>query len=412
MLMNGHLQIETSKLAQVSSGVGILGTKDRTGLKHTFETRGGGANLLVQLRTHRQTGWLTKVVEGKDISSTLGSTGNELGSMNLDKPLLHQAFAKETANHTLDAEDRLIGWCAEIEPTIVETHLLTNANHAIISNCFLVVFVVSTNIGFFAAIRTASILHLEWQGSLGLSDSVKFGDLNFHHFLSRRPDRLVRYSDDSLHIDNTLGRQIGNVLDHGSGDSLGFKANTLDGVQRRPDQDEDSLTDQTHRLKVTTHQDILTSQIGEEFLNGRPNLVRHFVTLHHLGVSEVILTDTSHLFSLLSLSPFALGTLGHLLGLFLCLSTGLGFVLGLVLLRCFLNDNYLLLLLGRAKVLASRFLEFGLQGKHFFQGRFPFFLWFLLGLPLLYSLAQLGNLCGNQFNIGVAHCHMCVLAVV
>ena len=61
MLFNRHLEIQPSKLAQVTVRVTIFRTKHRSNLKYPTKVR-HNSHLLIQLRRLRQTRWLSHVI--------------------------------------------------------------------------------------------------------------------------------------------------------------------------------------------------------------------------------------------------------------------------------------------------------------------------------------------------------------
>mmetsp|Transcript_34948 Transcript_34948/g.71454 ORF Transcript_34948/g.71454 Transcript_34948/m.71454 type:complete len:203 (-) Transcript_34948:1031-1639(-) len=65
MLMDCHLQIQTCKLTQVSSCVGILGTEHWASLKYLLKARARSSHLLVKLGAHGQARRTAEVVKGE-----------------------------------------------------------------------------------------------------------------------------------------------------------------------------------------------------------------------------------------------------------------------------------------------------------------------------------------------------------
>ena len=113
VLVDGHLQVHTGVLGQVTMGVAVLGTEDGADLKDTAEV-GRDAHLLGQLGTLCEEGVSAKVVDLEDLSTRLGSSGLQLGSMDLDEALVFEVSAEDAADTGVDAEDGLSSGRAEV----------------------------------------------------------------------------------------------------------------------------------------------------------------------------------------------------------------------------------------------------------------------------------------------------------
>mmetsp|Transcript_15256 Transcript_15256/g.23215 ORF Transcript_15256/g.23215 Transcript_15256/m.23215 type:complete len:216 (-) Transcript_15256:927-1574(-) len=181
VLVDHHFHIETGEFTQVTACVGIFCSEHRSGLEYTFESRTCSRHLLVQLGRHSQTGWLPKVIQFENFGTTLGSSSNQFRSMNFNKSFFDKAFTEKDTNHGLNAENCLIGGCSQIDPSVVETDFLPDANQTV-GSCLLCFFfcIVSTNICFLYQIRTASVFHEERQCISCFTDTVELCDLNLH----------------------------------------------------------------------------------------------------------------------------------------------------------------------------------------------------------------------------------------
>mmetsp|Transcript_43550 Transcript_43550/g.132546 ORF Transcript_43550/g.132546 Transcript_43550/m.132546 type:complete len:253 (-) Transcript_43550:1064-1822(-) len=217
MLVDGHLQIEPGEFAQVSTGVGILGPKDRSAFVHALESRARGGHLLVKLRTHGEARGLAEVIEGEDVGSALGRSADDLGGVDLDETLGVETFPEQCAHHRFDPEDGLIGRSAQIDPSVIQPHLLTDASHPVVPLLLRLIVLgrVRAERGLLDCVGTARVLHLKRESAAPLGDATEFGDLNLDHLLSRGIDGLIGNGEDTLHVHDALGRQTGDVLDHG-----------------------------------------------------------------------------------------------------------------------------------------------------------------------------------------------------
>mmetsp|Transcript_15673 Transcript_15673/g.33857 ORF Transcript_15673/g.33857 Transcript_15673/m.33857 type:complete len:236 (+) Transcript_15673:1255-1962(+) len=227
------------------TSIGILSTKDRSNLKDTFKATTSRSHLFVELRTHTQTSRFAKVIQGKDISASLTCTRKYLGSVNLDKVLFEEIFTKQRAHHGLDAKDTLIGRSTKIDPTVIKASLLSNT--ASLRSCIRFM-IVSTDISLFDKVRTTSILHLERHGCSCFLYTMVTVNLNLNIRLRCSLHCLFRTSKYTGYIHNRLYWNTRHVLDHGRWDfnfvvsTTRFKSHTLNGVQRRTEHHECSLS--------------------------------------------------------------------------------------------------------------------------------------------------------------------------
>lgn len=106
--LDGHLQIQTSELRQVSVGIRVLGSEDGTNLEDTFHVR-SDTHLLRKLRTLREVRRSTEVVDFEYCGTGLGCGALELGGVDLDEALLREEDAEELADAREDPEYGLRG---------------------------------------------------------------------------------------------------------------------------------------------------------------------------------------------------------------------------------------------------------------------------------------------------------------
>jgi hypothetical protein len=77
VLVEHHLDIEASELAQVTVGVRVLGTENRADFEHTMHITTED-HLLIELRALCKACLLSEVVKSKDFCTTFGGSSNEL----------------------------------------------------------------------------------------------------------------------------------------------------------------------------------------------------------------------------------------------------------------------------------------------------------------------------------------------
>ena len=81
-------------------------------------------HLLVELRRLSQVSAALEVRNSEEVGAALRRCRDDLRRVNLDESLLCEMLAKQTTDARFDAVDRLIGRCAEIQDSIVQSHVL------------------------------------------------------------------------------------------------------------------------------------------------------------------------------------------------------------------------------------------------------------------------------------------------
>ncbi|KAI6770941.1 hypothetical protein HG531_009796 [Fusarium graminearum] len=112
--INGHLQIETSVLSQVTVGVGVFGTEDRADLKDTAKVGRNGL-LLGELGTLGKESPATKVVHGEDSGTTLCGSRLQLGGVDLNEAMFLKGVSEDSRNHCTHTEEGLVRGVSKIE---------------------------------------------------------------------------------------------------------------------------------------------------------------------------------------------------------------------------------------------------------------------------------------------------------
>ena len=87
MKVDGHLDIEADKLAQVAARVRLLSAEDGPDFEHALEVRRDG-HLLVQLRRLRKARCAPEIVRCEDARPSLGFARDDLGRVDLGEALL------------------------------------------------------------------------------------------------------------------------------------------------------------------------------------------------------------------------------------------------------------------------------------------------------------------------------------
>src|SRR5579862_6585906 len=120
IIPQGHLQIQSHILRQMSMCIAILRTKYRSNFIDTIKVRCKG-HLFHQLRALRQICRSVKVFDFKDTGSGFRGTCLEFWSMDLDEILVVEDGAEDVADGGVDAEDGLSGWGTEFEEAVRKT---------------------------------------------------------------------------------------------------------------------------------------------------------------------------------------------------------------------------------------------------------------------------------------------------
>jgi len=120
VVLEGHLEIETSELGQVSVGVGVLSPEDRTNLVHSLHISGNG-HLLGQLGRLSQEGWTTEVIDFEDSGTGLGGSRLKFGRLDLSEALRIEEGSEEVGDTSTETEDGMGDWGTEVDNSIGET---------------------------------------------------------------------------------------------------------------------------------------------------------------------------------------------------------------------------------------------------------------------------------------------------
>ena len=160
---------------------------------------------------------------------------------------------------------------------------------------------------------------------------MEFRDGNLDHLLRGAINGLIGHGDDSGNIHDGLRGKSSNVLDHGIGDFLGLEANSLHGKEGGAEKDEGPLADETTRLNVTSHQDLLTREDGLQIGDACPDLIGTLLGADKQRIAEIILAYACKSGRLFFLGLFTFGTLTGFFGLLFCLGFSLCFLFGVVI---------------------------------------------------------------------------------
>lgn len=122
VLLDHHLQIEAYELAHMAVSEGVFCAEDRSDFKDSLEI-GHHAHLLVELGRLGQTGLAVKVAELEDVAASLGTTSNELGSVDLDEVVVYAELPEELTDSRGKLEDGLLGGRPKVYHPVVEASL-------------------------------------------------------------------------------------------------------------------------------------------------------------------------------------------------------------------------------------------------------------------------------------------------
>ena len=89
LALEGHLEVEPHKLAEVAARVGVLGAEDGRHLKDAIQV-GRDRHLLVQLRRLREARRAPEVVGAEHLGPALRLARDQFGRVDLDKAALEQ----------------------------------------------------------------------------------------------------------------------------------------------------------------------------------------------------------------------------------------------------------------------------------------------------------------------------------
>jgi len=246
----------------VAVGVAVLGAEDGTDLEDLKEVRGDG-HLLVELGALGEAALTTEVVELEDVGTTLGETGDDLGGVDLDEVLVDEVLAEVLADLGLEAEDGVVGEGAEVNPTVVETGLLENADIAVVTLDLLgQVVVLLVIVTLVEGVEAVSIGHLEGEESGGSGHDVDSLDVDLGVLLGAGLDGDLGLDDGTVDIDDGLGRDLGSVLDEvDRGLTLVAESahHELSSAETATELDEAGLTLATDSVDTSTDPDLLTS---------------------------------------------------------------------------------------------------------------------------------------------------------
>lgn len=227
MLLDGHLHIEASELAQMSVGIGILGSEDWSNFEYAIKVT-AECHLLIKLWTLSEARWLIEVLEGEYVRATLRSTTDHFWGVDLNEPVLKHEFSIEPANTGLKLEDGLVSWNTQVDDTVVKSDILIN-NWELLSTLFLlfIFFWTTAHFLFLVSDKSAGIVDLEWENwsRFVIDPELLNNNLNF---LGATSDWLFRHSYGTLNVDDRFIWNLGAVFNHTFANLVAGCQDTLD----------------------------------------------------------------------------------------------------------------------------------------------------------------------------------------
>ena len=150
--------------------------------------------------------------------------------MYLNEVILKHELAVDPANTGLKSEDSLVCWYAQIDDTVVESHVLSDNRHSILTLLFS--FLIRTcgpTFSFLIEYLTAGVLKLEWQDGHRLVTAPYFLDLKLN-LLRTSVNRSVGNAYLGYEFDDRLTREFACKSHHAFADTL---TNSKDGLNCR-----------------------------------------------------------------------------------------------------------------------------------------------------------------------------------
>lgn len=328
VLVDGHFNIQSGELTHVSVSEGLLGSEDGADLEDSVEV-GHDTHLLVELRRLGEASLLVEVLELEDVGSSLRSTSDELGGMDLDESVLEKELSEELADSRGDSEDGLVGGCSEIDDSVVESGLESNDGSLVtlllllsasgLSLSLGCVVVVTLSLGLSLLESSLSVLELEGELRSGSGDDVELKDLELL-LLRAGDDFLLRLGDLGLNIDDGFLGDSRDPLDHLLGDALVGEGDALSSVALVSENDENEVSLASGVVESGSNQDGLSNEGLVDISNLGPDSVGSGLRLDELNLSVIVLEGIVLLLGLGliglsgSLASILLGLLSELLG--------------------------------------------------------------------------------------------------
>jgi hypothetical protein len=223
VLLELHLQIETSELGQVASGIGVLGTEHGADLHDLLEAR-CDQHLLVELGRLGEVRRAVKVLELEDVGTALGRSANDLGRVDESEALLGKEFLEKCADTTLDDEDGLIDLGSEIKGPVVQPSVEADKR----ALATLLLLLLGSCVG---GQRPLGVLNLQRQGHLGLDLDEQLLDVDLKVLDRGALDGLLDALDKTSDEDGALGADVAAELDHLLAQLVAGRNDRLDGVE-------------------------------------------------------------------------------------------------------------------------------------------------------------------------------------
>ena len=113
VLLEGHLDIQSSVFSKMPVGIAVLGAEDRPDFVYSLEV-GSDTHLLRKLGTLREKCGTAKILDGEDTGSRFSGATLELGRVYFNKSEGVEVASEDIADTRVDAKDRLRCWTSEI----------------------------------------------------------------------------------------------------------------------------------------------------------------------------------------------------------------------------------------------------------------------------------------------------------
>ena len=136
---------------------------------------------------------LLEVFEVEDVGAALRGSSNQFRCMYLNEVVLKHELAVNPTNTGLKSEDGLVCRHAQIDDTVVESHVLSNNGHSILTLFFtFLIRSCGPTFSFLIEYLATSILNLEGQDRHRLVTAPYFFDLKLD-LLRTSSNRSIRY---------------------------------------------------------------------------------------------------------------------------------------------------------------------------------------------------------------------------
>mmetsp|Transcript_25875 Transcript_25875/g.51548 ORF Transcript_25875/g.51548 Transcript_25875/m.51548 type:complete len:512 (-) Transcript_25875:61-1596(-) len=261
VLPDDHLEVQPGELAQMAAGVAVLRAKHGPHLEHPAEPPARRRHLFVELRGLRETRLPLEVLHLEDVAAPLGAAPDEFGRVHLHEVVFEEEFAEERPDVGLDPKDGLVGGRPEVDPAVVEAHLLPHPSP--LRRRLLGLGVVRPHVGL-GRLHPLGVLHLEGQVRGGAGDAPHLRQLDLHRGLGRRRDGEGRQRDDPGGVHHRLVRQHAQVRDHLGRDGPGGGGDGLHRAEAVAQQQERHFADHAARLDAgADHHDLPGASLGQ-----------------------------------------------------------------------------------------------------------------------------------------------------